>query len=213
MDDDWKLPPGGHADGALTMAEQWQLVFEWRSWLASPHAAGLPAAASLSKAWELGQSAISGETWDVGSMQMSIPLDPREELDFLSDETPPIAVMFDFIAEGVIPPPELMLAVLAAWRGYLAAAAGKGEGVEMEVAFCGKRTQRAGNYAKRAAAADAKMARRWTYARYRRDGMPVAEAADAVAALWEKDGDSLMRRELRGFYGGWRRGKPKKMDK
>lgn len=92
------------------------------------------------------------------------------------DESP-LAVMFWFIAQGMYPPPEIVLGLHATWEGYLYCAGA----VDLERAFNGPPIKKAGNLAQRS---DYRKKLLWMFKEVERleaSGMSREDAAEDVS--------------------------------
>ena len=120
----------------FTVAQQLQRMSAWREAVANR-----PTSSSHS-------SEFLVDCWD--AMEAASPNIQANKNYLLRDRThndmPPLAQFFDYVDNGLYPPPELLFTLLDAWRTY----AESGGDVPLENAFFGKPVQKAGNYAARA---------------------------------------------------------------
>ena len=114
----------------------------------------------------------------------------------------PLSMLSSLIRIGIIPPPELLLALAEAFEIYV----DSGGAIELESAFFGPARKKSGTYARRRKKRERDMFIAWNMGKLESRGMTKIQAAEKVALMLEKfpewgkvppDPDSIARMDFR----------------
>jgi hypothetical protein len=105
------------------------------------------------------------------------------------NDQPPLAQFFEYVEDGLYPPPELLLTILDAWRTYRES----GGDLLMEDAFFGGPKPKAGNYARQAMKKRKDLGAAFELGKYQSQGKSKEDAAQLIADKYGGSAGSISR--------------------
>lgn len=190
------LPPRGFHVGPdetpipLSVDAQWELVGRWLDWIEAGHARRLPTADAFVRSWDAAQyaDALFKPVPQASCTARPLPTERGVELRYRGET--PLHALFNLIADGEYPPPELLLALSDAWRCYMVAE-GK---LDLEKAFNGPKVPGLGNLSGRFKSKQFESALSGRVRQGVRKGLTQGEAAEQAVRDGSMDSESLLRR-------------------